>query len=121
MRLTTAESGPNNGVHFIMRTPRPIPTPATQAVRGAHMRRGADPDTPASFGDTPLLLAVWDLGVDAVSSLLRHGANVHIRDNNGRSALSEARQRRGGAEILELVEAAAARCGSSVNDIPLHS
>ena len=47
---------------------------------------------------------------------------LHIRDNNGRSALSEARQRRGGAEILELVEAAAARCGSSVNDdIPLHS
>ena len=128
MRLTTAESGPNNGVHF-------KPSPSNASTLSSVRRRftntnqcppvGSAPmwlrtmaDRPSNerrisvawvqnqigrYGKTPLHWAVLWQSPDAVELLLQHGANVHIKDNGGCVALDSAREW-GYAEICDLLQ-----------------
>ena len=68
---------------------------------------GADPNARTLKGNTVLHCAVLDGSFERAEMLLRHGANVHIRDAAGRSTVDMARSL-GDLLFLDRVEAAAA-------------
>ena len=70
----------------------------TQIVRSL-LEAGADPDLTTHSGYTPLHIAAAR-DADIVNLLIDHGANVHIFDNEGHSALTEA-ARNGLEDIVE--------------------
>lgn len=60
------------------------------------MDLGADPNIADFNGDTPLIKAIWSVSdndieneqiIQIVKALLKHGANVNARNDNGRTAL----------------------------------
>ena len=65
----------------------------------------ADPEAVGFAGWTPLHCAVYERNAAAVELLLQHGANVAIKDHNGRDALYYVRP--GDTRILELLRGAA--------------
>jgi len=69
----------------------------------AQMRSDNDRQTMAGSGDTALMLAVANDHVETVRLLLERGADVHVRNAQGRTALDLARER-GYAEIAALIE-----------------
>lgn len=54
------------------------------------IRAGADINAAPRTGQTPLLQAIRERNIDIVRVLLANGANVHVRDTEGRGALAYA-------------------------------
>ena len=52
------------------------------------MKAGADINIAQRNGLTPLLIAIRERHTDIVRSLLARGANVHVRDAEGRGPLA---------------------------------
>lgn len=67
---------------------------------------GARPDAKdPQTGRTPLMIAVDNGCRGVIVALLSHGADIHIRANNGKSAPELAREK-GQSEIADLLERA---------------
>ncbi|MBQ3525497.1 MAG: ankyrin repeat domain-containing protein [Akkermansia sp.] len=67
------------------------------------LQRGANVNATAHDGTTPLMLAVHSDDTEAASLLLQAGADVHLRDNNGRTAFLHAVAHCDNRDILELL------------------
>lgn len=67
------------------------------------IRKGVDLDIQGKHGDTPLMHAVYFSYYEIVQALLENGADPHIEDNRGRTALSVA-QARGNQRMLNILE-----------------
>ncbi len=68
------------------------------------LARGADPNACAfSDGLTPLMLAAGLGCKDVAELLLANGANIHLRDNAGKTALRWAVDTRGSEAVVELL------------------
>jgi len=68
------------------------------------LERGAFVDAQSDFGSTALMYAVDGSILENVRLLLEFGANPHLKDKHGRTALDFINERTGDAERLELME-----------------
>jgi len=72
----------------------------TQSV-GILLENGANPNRVRGFGDTYLHEAVMKGDTDVVELLLKHGADVEVKDEDGRNPLNYARDVKMAALLLE--------------------
>lgn len=68
------------------------------------LERGAFVDAQSDFGSTALMYAVDRSILENVRLLLEFGANPHLKDRHGRTALDFINERTGDAERVELTE-----------------
>ena len=78
------------------------------------IEKGADVNARDFTNTTPLLHAVLlaDNNLEVVDLLVKNGADVNIKGDDGVTALDDA-TRRGRTEIVELLNARGAKCGTS--------
>jgi ankyrin repeat protein len=73
------------------------------------LERGADPNLPWSeFGDAPLHVAAQRCDLTTVQLLVKHGADIHLRRADGRTALTLA-ELHGNAEVAAWLRAQGAK------------
>ncbi|KAK7246870.1 hypothetical protein RIF29_41740 [Crotalaria pallida] len=79
------EEDPNMAVNLLS-----VASTGNAAFLEELLRAGLDPDIGDSKGKTPLHIAALNGHEECVKVLLKHACNVHIRDNNGNTALWDA-------------------------------
>ncbi|MBW3656717.1 MAG: ankyrin repeat domain-containing protein, partial [Gemmatimonadetes bacterium] len=91
------------------------------AMREA-LEAGADPNERDAAGDTPMHAAAWGADLDAVRTLLAHGADIDARNHRGVPVLHEAvrRQNTGLATLLATAGANVSDHAGDDQSTPLH-